>query len=221
MRTIQMTASAIALMTLSGAALAERPDYYNDRARVLSATPIYQQVNQPRQQCSVETVGGGYREAPRNYGGALIGGVVGGLLGNTVGGGNGRTAAAAVGAVAGALVGDNISGRNRGGYYEQGRQVERCRTVDNYRQVAAGYNVVYRYHGRDMRTTLPYNPGRFIDVNVAVQRNEQQNYRDVQYGYGDAQYERGDARHDYGDARQDGRSYRQVGYRGGDDGRDD
>jgi len=104
MHTVQLTASAIALMTLSGAALAERPDYFNDRARVLSSTPVYQQVSQPRQQCSVETVGGGYREAPRNYGGALIGGVVGGLLGNTVGGGNGRTAATAVGAVAGALV---------------------------------------------------------------------------------------------------------------------
>jgi hypothetical protein len=47
MRTIQLTASAIALMTLSGAALAERPDFYNDRARVLSSTPIYQQVSQP------------------------------------------------------------------------------------------------------------------------------------------------------------------------------
>ncbi|MES1997989.1 MAG: glycine zipper 2TM domain-containing protein [Pseudomonadota bacterium] len=205
MRTIQLTASAIALMTLSGAALAERPDYFNDRARVLSSTPVYQQVSQPRQQCSVETVGGGYREAPRNYGGALIGGVVGGLLGNTVGGGNGRTAATAVGAVAGALVGDNISGRNRGGYYEQPRQVEQCRTVNDTHQVVAGYNVVYRYHGRDMRTTLPYNPGRFINVNVAVQRDEQRNYRDAQY--------------DYGDARRAGRGYRQVGYGGGYDGR--
>ena len=199
MRTIQLTASAIALMTLSGAALAERPDFYNDRARVLSSTPIYQQVSQPRQQCSVETVGGGYREAPRNYGGALIGGVVGGLLGNTVGGGNGRTAATAVGAVAGALVGNNISGQNRGGYYEQPRQVERCHTVNDYRQVVSGYNVVYRYHGRDMRTTLPYKPGRFIDVNVAVQRDESRNYRDARDGYGDAQH--------------DGRGYRQVGYR--------
>jgi hypothetical protein len=76
--------------------------------------------------------------------------------------------------------------------------------------VVSGYDVVYRYHGRDARTTLPYNPGRFIDVNVAVQRNEQQNYRDVQYDNGDAQFGRGNAR-------RDGRGYRQVGYERGDD----
>jgi len=178
MRTTQLTAGAIALMTLSTAALADHQDYFNDRARVLSSTPIYQQVNEPRRECWTETVDGGYRNEPRSYGGALIGGVVGGLLGNTVGRGNGRTAAAAVGAVTGALVGDNISsnGRRGDGYY-QPRQVESCQTRDNYRQVVAGYNVVYRYRGRNMSTTLPYSPGRFIDVNVAVAENRG--------GYGD------------------------------------
>ena len=173
MRTTQLTAGAIALMTLSTAALADRPEYFNDRARVLSSTPIYQQVNEPRRECWTETVGTEYRREPRSYGGALIGGVVGGLLCNTVGRGNGRTAAAAVGAVTGALVGDNISNNGRrgdDGYY-QPRQVERCQTRDHYRQVVSGYNVVYRYRGRNMSTTLPYNPGRFIDVNVAVAEN--------------------------------------------------
>lgn len=178
MRTTQLTAGAIALMTLSTAALADRPEYFNDRARVLSSTPIYQQVNEPRRECWAETVGTEYRSEPRSYGGAIIGGVVGGLLGNTVGQGNGRTAATAVGAVTGALVGDNISsnGRRGDGYY-QPRQVERCQTRDNYRQVVSGYNVVYSYRGRNMSTTLPYNPGRFINVNVAVGENRG--------GYGD------------------------------------
>ncbi|WP_413437891.1 glycine zipper 2TM domain-containing protein [Sulfuriferula sp. GW1] len=203
MRTTQLTAGAIALMALSTAALADRPEYFNDRARVLSSTPIYQQVNEPRRECWTETVDGGYRNEPRSYGGALIGGVVGGLLGNTVGRGNGRTAAAAVGAVTGALVGDNISnnGRRGDGYY-QPRQVERCQTRDNYRQVVSGYNVVYRYRGRNMSTTLPYNPGRFIDVNVAVAENRG--------GYG------GDYRGDYRGG------YRQVRqHRGWNDDNDD
>ena len=177
MRTTQLIAGAIALMTLSTAALADRPEYFNDRARVLSSTPIYQQVNEPRRECWTDTVGGDYRREPRSYGGALIGGVVGGLLGNTVGQGNGRTAAAAVGAVTGALVGDNISNNGRSYGYAQPRQVERCQTRDHYRQVVSGYSVVYRYRGRNMRTTLPYNPGRFIDVNVAVAENRG--------GYGD------------------------------------
>ncbi len=185
MRTTQLTAGAIALMTLSTAALADHQDYFNDRARVLSSTPIYQQVNEPRRECWTETVDGGYRNEPRSYGGALIGGVVGGLLGNTVGRGNGRTAAAAVGAVTGALVGDNISNNGRrgdDGYY-QPRQVERCQTRDNYRQVVSGYNVVYSYRGRNMSTTLPYNPGRFIDVNVAVGENRGGYGGDYRGGY--------------------------------------
>ncbi|BBP05986.1 hypothetical protein TPL01_22770 [Sulfuriferula plumbiphila] len=171
MRTTQLTAGAIAMMALSTAALADRPEYFSDRAQVLSSTPIYQQVNEPRRECWTETVGSEYRNEPRSYGGALIGGVVGGLLGNTVGQGNGRTAAAAVGAVTGALVGDNISNNGRSYGYSQPRQVERCQTRDNYRQVVSGYHVVYRYQGRNMSTTLPYNPGRFIDVNVAVANN--------------------------------------------------
>jgi uncharacterized protein YcfJ len=97
MRTTQLTAGAIALMTLSTAALANRPEYFSDRAQVLSSTPIYQQVNEPRRECWTETVDSEYRSEPHSYGGALIGGVVGGLLGNTVGQGKGRTAAAAVG----------------------------------------------------------------------------------------------------------------------------
>lgn len=171
MRIHQLTMVATALMTLSTAALAEHPKYFSDRARVISSTPIYQQVNEPRRQCWTETVDSEYRSESRNYGGALIGGVVGGLLGNTVGKGNGRTAAAAVGAVTGALVGHNMGNQDRGYGYSEPRQVERCRTRDHYRQVVAGYDVVYRYQGRNMSTTLPYNPGRFIDVNVAVAEN--------------------------------------------------
>lgn len=178
MRTTQLTTAAIALMTLSTAALAEHPEYFSERARVLSSTPIYQQVNEPRRECWTETVDSEYRSESRNYGGAIIGGVVGGLLGNTVGKGNGRTAAAAVGAVTGALVGNNIGNNGRSYGYNQPRQVERCRTRDNYRQAVSGYNVVYRYQGRNMSTTLPYNPGRYIDVNVAVAENRRGPDRD-------------------------------------------
>ncbi len=181
MRTTQLTAGAIALMTLSTAALADRSEYLNDHARVLSSTPIYRQVNEPRRECWTETVSSEYRREPRSYGGALIGGVVGGLLGNTVGQGNGRTAAAAVGAVTGALVGDNISNSDRGYGYSRPRQVERCQIRDSYRQVLTGYNVVYRYHGRNGVTVLPYDPGRFIDVNVVV-AEDHGGWRDGRHG---------------------------------------
>lgn len=173
MHKTKLTASAIALMTVTTAAFADRTATFTDRAPVVSSTPIYQQVNEPRRECWAETVGSEYRSADRSYGGAIIGGVVGGLLGNTLGKGNGRTAAAAVGAVTGAMVGDNID--NDGyRYNRQPRQVERCRSYDNYRQIITGYNVVYRYQGRDMTTTLPYDPGRYLTLNVNVMVAENQ-----------------------------------------------
>ncbi len=157
---------SVVLASISAAALANDEARFTDRAQVISSTPIYQQVNEPRRECWTETVDAEYREERRSYGGAIVGGVVGGLLGNTVGKGNGRTAAAAVGAVTGALVGDKLS--NRDGYGNQPRQVEHCREDDNYRQVITGYDVVYRYRGREFNTTLPYDPGNTLNLNVST-----------------------------------------------------
>jgi uncharacterized protein YcfJ len=138
---------------------------FNDRAQVISSTPIYQQVNEPRRECWTETVTNDSNgTADHSYGGAILGGLVGGLLGNTVGGGNGRTAAAAVGAVTGAMVGDKI-GNNQAGY-NQPRQVEHCTNHDNYRQIVTGYNVVYRYQDHTLNAVMPQDPGKFVNVRV-------------------------------------------------------
>lgn len=155
------------LLTSSGAALADNSPSFIDRARVVSSTPIYQQINEPQRQCWNETVNDNYQPQQRSYGGAILGGLVGGLLGNTVGHGNGRTAAAAVGAVTGALVGNNISNSGNGGDYGP-RQVQRCREVDNYHQVVSGYSVDYQYHGQDYNTTLPYDPGKYVSLDVSA-----------------------------------------------------
>lgn len=169
--------TAMLVMSVTQTAWADDQASFNDRAQVVSSTPIYQQVNEPRRECWTETVGGGYDNngsASHGYGGAILGGLVGGLLGNTVGGGNGRTAATAVGAVTGAMVGDKMS-NNQGGY-NQPRQVERCTDHDNYRQVVSGYNVVYRYQGRTLSAVMPQDPGRYVNVNVSVVLAN--NYRD-------------------------------------------
>lgn len=158
--------SSLLLAATSTVALADSEMSFTDRAQVVSSSPIYQQVNEPHRECWTETVGGESPSGGRSYGGAILGGLVGGLLGNTVGQGNGRTAATAVGAVTGAMVGDNISNRDNDAY--QPRQVEHCRVQDNYRQVVSGYNVVYRYRGRDFTTTLPYDPGNTLNLNVSA-----------------------------------------------------
>lgn len=160
-------ALAATLALSSGAVLADYGHEFRDRAKVVSATPVYEQVNDPRRECWTEYES---REAYRNdnnAGGAILGAVVGGLVGSTVGKGNGKVAAAAVGAATGAVIGDRWNDRGGSAGYEE-RPVERCRVTDHYRQEVAGYDVTYRYNGRNYTTRLPYDPGEWLNLNVSV-----------------------------------------------------
>lgn len=80
---------------------------FTDTARVVSSSPIYERVAEPRRECWTETVQVAPKE--RSIGGAVVGGVAGGLLGSQVGGGSGNTAATGAGAVAGAVIGDRVA----------------------------------------------------------------------------------------------------------------
>src|SRR5665647_535944 len=106
-----------------------------DTARVVSSTPIYERVSEPRNECWNETVQSAPKE--RSMGGAVVGGIAGGLLGSQVGGGHGNTAATAAGAIAGVLIGDRVSNPDQP---PGSQQVQRCRQVDNSRDVIKGYN---------------------------------------------------------------------------------
>lgn len=161
------------IATLLGAASLETlATDFVDTAPVISVTPLYNRVSELRQECWTEYVpAGAAPQQQRNYGGAIIGGIAGGILGNQVGGGRGKTAATAAGAVAGALVGDNIANSQQQQYYPNAQPVQRCRPVDDgYRQDITGYSVTYRYNGRNITTTLPYDPGQTVRVGVGVLR---------------------------------------------------
>jgi len=80
---------------------------FTDTARVVSSTPIYERVTEPKRECWTESVQVAPKE--RSLGGAIVGGVAGGLLGSQVGGGSGNTAATGAGAVAGAVIGDRVA----------------------------------------------------------------------------------------------------------------
>lgn len=163
------TFAAAALLAASGTALADRGygDAFTARAKVLASTPVYETINEPRRECWTETVGYETRTTREGgAGGAVLGAIAGGLIGSTVGKGDGRVAAAAVGAATGAVVGDRMQ---RGGtsYESVPQQVERCETHDNFRQVLSGYDVRYRFHDQEYVTRLPYDPGRWLTLNVS------------------------------------------------------
>ena len=109
--------------------------------------------------------------------GAIIGGVVGHQFGRSSGG---RDVGTGVGVVAGGLIGNQIEnsppanaapGYTQGGparvdYIPETRTVQRCRTVYDGRDEVTGYNVAYRYQGRDYTTRMAYDPGATMRVQV-------------------------------------------------------
>lgn len=157
---------------IAAASMAAHADSYLDQARVRSVQPQYEAVTVPRQECTSQWVSESRRvEAPRGYGGALLGGVAGAVVGNQIGNGHGREAATALGAVIGAFAGDRVASRDRAGdRYEQlpPRQVQTCQTVNEVQQRITGYQVAYEYRGQQFSTVLPQDPGASLQVRVSV-----------------------------------------------------
>lgn len=127
--------------------------------RVVSSTPVMQQVAVPQQVCSSDVVP---VPAQRSGAGAAIGAVAGGILGNTIGQGGGRAAATMLGVLGGALVGDRVEGQ--GAQYQN---VQRCATQTSYENRLTSYNVVYEYAGKQYSVQLPYDPGPTIQLQVS------------------------------------------------------
>ncbi len=156
-----MTVSSIVVL-VSGSGIAHGSDFV-DNAQVLSATPIVQTVSQ--QVCQPQTVV--TQPPPPSQGsgiaGGIIGGLAGGLLGAQVGHGSGKTAATIVGATGGAIVGNQIATSPSA---PTTQTVQACSNVMH--DVITGYTVVYQYNGRNVTTTLPYNPGSYVKVGVGV-----------------------------------------------------
>jgi uncharacterized protein YcfJ len=179
---------AYALSTLFvAAAPAFAGDTFTDRAKVLAVSPINERIPVSREQCWNEKVRSyEERRVTRSDTGAAIGpgtvlgAIVGGVAGHQVGSGRGNDAATAAGAVIGGLVGNQVDRGNSGGtttHVERvpvDRNVERCRTVQEVREARVGYDVRYAYNGREFRTRMDRDPGRFLEVAVNIEPREGQ-----------------------------------------------
>lgn len=149
------------LLAMAGTGLAQAQD---EQGRVISATPVMQQIAVPRQVCTDQTI---TVPGQKSGAGALIGGIAGGAAGNAIGNGSGRALATVIGLVGGAIVGDRIEG----GSQPRTETVQQCGTQNFYENRTVAYDVVYEYAGRQYRTQMPQDPGRFVRLSVTPMDN--------------------------------------------------
>lgn len=126
-----------------------------DVGRVVSSTPVVQQVLVPQQVCQEVPGDGGNAGA-----GAVMGAIAGGVIGNSVGQGSGRAAATMIGLLGGAVLGGQVAGRNA-------QTQMQCHTQERMESRVTGYNVVYEYAGKQYSVVLPQEPGPTIAVQVS------------------------------------------------------
>jgi uncharacterized protein YcfJ len=144
------------LLAFGSAGLVHAQD---EQGRVISTSPVLQQVVVPRQVCQEQTVN---VPGQKSGAGALMGGIAGGAMGNAVGNGNGRTLATVIGLIGGAVVGNSIEG----GSQPSTQVVQQCSTQNFYENRTVAYNVVYEYAGRQYSTQMQQDPGRFVRLSI-------------------------------------------------------
>ena len=148
----------IAFTALALSAATGTTAFAQEQGRVLSATPVIQQVAIPQQVCSNQMV---YSQRQPSGAGALFGAVVGGLAGSAIGGGSGRAAATAIGMMGGSIVGNQVEA-GPPGY----RPMQTCGMQTTYQSQTVAYDVTYEYAGRRYTTRTQYDPGRWIPLSV-------------------------------------------------------
>ena len=127
--------------------------------KVISSTPIIQQVAVPRQVCSNEQV---VTPSQKSGAGAAMGAIAGGAIGNSMGQGSGRAAATMLGIFGGAILGDKIEGPGQA----EVRNVQNCTQQMFYENRTMAYNVVYEFAGKQYSVQMPTDPGPTVRLQV-------------------------------------------------------
>ncbi len=130
-----------------------------EMARVVSSTPIMQQVPVTRQVCQDEAV---TRPGQKSGAGALMGTLAGGALGNAVGEGSGKAVATVLGLVGGAILGNRIEGESP----PETQMVRRCQPQTVYESRISAYNVVYEFGGKQYSAQMPTDPGQYLQLQI-------------------------------------------------------
>lgn len=133
-------------------------------AEVVAVKELTETVVTPREHCEDVQV---QHQAPvkdeRRIAGTVVGGLAGGLLGSVVGGGNGKTLATVAGAAAGGYAGNQVQ-KNMQKKDVVTTSEHRCKTLNEKSQKVVGYNVTYRFDGKDGTVQMPFKPGPTLPV---------------------------------------------------------
>lgn len=145
------------LMTvLAGLSLATQAQ---EVGKVISSTPIIQQVAVPRQVCNNEQV---VTQGQKSGAGAAMGAIAGGAIGNSMGQGSGRAAATMLGLFGGAILGDKVEGPGT----PEVRHVQNCSQQMFYENRTMAYNVVYEFAGKQYTVQMPQDPGPTVRLQI-------------------------------------------------------
>ncbi len=133
-------------------------------AEVVAVKEVTETVVTPRERCEDVQV---QHQAPvkdqHRVAGSVVGGVAGALLGSTIGGGTGKTVATVAGAAAGGYAGNQVQ-KNMQQRDVVTKTEHRCKTVNEKSQKLVGYNVTYRYDGKEGAVRTSFKPGATLPV---------------------------------------------------------
>ncbi|MEI6761393.1 MAG: glycine zipper 2TM domain-containing protein [Betaproteobacteria bacterium] len=128
--------------------------------RVISSTPVIQQIAVPRQVCTTQQVSS---PGAKSGAGAVMGAIAGGAIGNNIGDGTGRAVATMIGLVGGAMLGDRVEGAPA----PQVQNVQSCTTQTFYENRTMSYNVVYEFNGKQYQVSMPSDPGPTVKLQIS------------------------------------------------------
>jgi uncharacterized protein YcfJ len=133
-------------------------------AEVVAVKEVTETVVTPREVCEDVQV---QKQAPvkdeNRIAGKVIGGVAGGLLGSTIGGGTGKTVATIAGAAGGAYAGNQVQ-KNMQSKDVVTTTERRCKTVNDTSEKLIGYDVTYRFNGKEAVARTSFKPGATLPV---------------------------------------------------------
>ena len=149
----------LALVLLAGMSALSASAQAEEVGRVISSTPMIQQVAVPRQVCTNEQV---VSQGSKSGAGAAMGAIAGGAIGNSMGQGSGRAAATMLGLFGGAILGDKVEGPGT----PEVRTVQNCSQQMFYENRTMSYTVVYEFAGKQYTVQMPQDPGPTVRLQV-------------------------------------------------------